>query len=114
MALDNRRSIPHLVFYIPLLFSVPWTNVVALTFHNNKLTEPLDYSMCTLSVLTGKAEMVELGVNCPLCSCTGMTNICSERCYDGYYFNAAQAEAECEAFREAHPPVVDEADDFYW
>jgi len=44
-------------------------HLLAIRVENNNLSGEFDKSLCQLSVLSGQAEMVELGADCDNCSC---------------------------------------------
>ena len=51
-------------------------HLLSLRLQNNKFSEKLDKKICELYVLSGNAELVELGADCDICSC----KICDKDC----------------------------------
>ena len=54
-------------------------SMLTIRVQNNKLTQPVAKVICDLDVNKGYYELVELGVDCPICPSD--CSLCQGRCY---------------------------------
>ena len=59
---------------VPFIWE-PKDQLIALNFQDNNLTIPLDSGVCELSVFE-QGVMVEMRVDCPICTCETLCHMC--------------------------------------